>query len=466
MIRRPPRSTQSRSSAASDVYKRQDMEGASIGRILLLGLCLWSCALASGESVDTSQSDTLMSSSGDGPVDPATMPLVSAVGKGDNPGRRRRADQRRRTHLPEKTPAELRRMKAAREAKLEIQIKKARDEKMREIETAAALEHEKQQLKISTARQGLTNKIEVVKKQKHNLKVNLKRVLQKNLKLVKVKAAEAEALNQEKLTEKRSAMLRISLEEAEKNVNEALKFVHEVNKGHGDDAYRKSFLFAENQKAGLGGPGGFASLQGVQLTIPWMVSLNIALSNAKRKTTYANMLKVQRLLDTANEHVHTLEVKYKSDKEHRASVTEALQKAAVRQERLTKQANKKELVKKKEGELMEKENNRKSQLSKLEARTQSLQKQAKELEEKSYKSLEKKDEPTPAKDGEEGQVEQGPTREMLLGAAKSQAAESLIHDAHRSHAKAEQYKSKEGKLKQTVQMAESKLQAFEGHSPQ
>src|SRR5450756_2858399 len=30
MIRRPPRSTQSRSSAASDVYKRQGLDGASI----------------------------------------------------------------------------------------------------------------------------------------------------------------------------------------------------------------------------------------------------------------------------------------------------------------------------------------------------------------------------------------------------------------------------------------------------
>src|SRR5680860_237281 len=31
MIRRPPRSTQSRSSAASDVYKRQDVVGTEIG---------------------------------------------------------------------------------------------------------------------------------------------------------------------------------------------------------------------------------------------------------------------------------------------------------------------------------------------------------------------------------------------------------------------------------------------------
>src|SRR5450756_3108510 len=32
MIRRPPRSTQSRSSAASDVYKRQELEGSVTGR--------------------------------------------------------------------------------------------------------------------------------------------------------------------------------------------------------------------------------------------------------------------------------------------------------------------------------------------------------------------------------------------------------------------------------------------------
>src|SRR5450756_1010810 len=33
MIRRPPRSTQSRSSAASDVYKRQDLEGAALDAV-------------------------------------------------------------------------------------------------------------------------------------------------------------------------------------------------------------------------------------------------------------------------------------------------------------------------------------------------------------------------------------------------------------------------------------------------
>ena len=31
MIRRPPRSTLDRSSAASDVYKRQDLQGAAVG---------------------------------------------------------------------------------------------------------------------------------------------------------------------------------------------------------------------------------------------------------------------------------------------------------------------------------------------------------------------------------------------------------------------------------------------------
>src|SRR5680860_1861523 len=45
MIRRPPRSTQSRSSAASDVYKRQEL--GNLGRRNLnLGLCLWVNALA------------------------------------------------------------------------------------------------------------------------------------------------------------------------------------------------------------------------------------------------------------------------------------------------------------------------------------------------------------------------------------------------------------------------------------
>src|SRR5665213_4333184 len=33
MIRRPPRSTQSRSSAASDVYKRQEFRGPTLGRL-------------------------------------------------------------------------------------------------------------------------------------------------------------------------------------------------------------------------------------------------------------------------------------------------------------------------------------------------------------------------------------------------------------------------------------------------
>ena len=36
MIRRPPRSTQSRSSAASDVYKRQILFGGLLGPLLLL----------------------------------------------------------------------------------------------------------------------------------------------------------------------------------------------------------------------------------------------------------------------------------------------------------------------------------------------------------------------------------------------------------------------------------------------
>ena len=35
MMRRPPRSTQSRSSAASDVYKRQHLSNAENGRVML-----------------------------------------------------------------------------------------------------------------------------------------------------------------------------------------------------------------------------------------------------------------------------------------------------------------------------------------------------------------------------------------------------------------------------------------------
>ena len=49
MIRRPPRSTQSRSSAASDVYKRQTLNAVR-GRHPLIGACLdTGHALRSGE---------------------------------------------------------------------------------------------------------------------------------------------------------------------------------------------------------------------------------------------------------------------------------------------------------------------------------------------------------------------------------------------------------------------------------
>src|SRR5450756_1139673 len=75
MIRRPPRSTQSRSSAASDVYKRQTLDhGANI-------TCGRAIALNGAVTMDTNNIDTGNCAGGTGTTpEPGTIALVATGG--------------------------------------------------------------------------------------------------------------------------------------------------------------------------------------------------------------------------------------------------------------------------------------------------------------------------------------------------------------------------------------------------
>lgn len=285
--------------------------------------------------------------------------------------------------MPDLSPREKRErdeMKAAEMAEL---VREAREKAVTQEEQIQTVEKEKK-------REQFRNHMAVMQKKMEHLKqaqAEAQRVLiQKKDEVSKEVAAktraEAEA-NDAKQGEQKVMVMRSVLEEAEQNVMDALKFVQAVKQGRGEQAYAFSYLKKENQDA-QPPAGGWARLEGEQLNVPWLVKLNEALAQAKKLTDYRNMLKVQTLLDQAGTHVEAVEDRYKRIQRHKAQTKEALHKDAVQREIESKRKAEEELVAKKEGELKSKEANRKSEMAKLNARTKQLQKQADELEEKSY----------------------------------------------------------------------------------
>src|SRR5450756_1149603 len=113
MIRRPPRSTQSRSSAASDVYKRQPWEGPA--------LLEYRDIYAGGRLVCSASPDTITI------VNPATEEVVGAVPAGDGADVDRAVRSARRafddgtwaTRAPSQRADALDRLAAALEARTE-----------------------------------------------------------------------------------------------------------------------------------------------------------------------------------------------------------------------------------------------------------------------------------------------------------------------------------------------------------
>merc|ERR1719201_951369 len=102
--------------------------------VLLLALCIWSCSISTGEGAATGASEALFDSTRERlSTDPATESIEQTVGPGEAPGRRRRADARRRTHTPEKSTAEKANDERIAQQKAVETIKRAREEA---IETA------------------------------------------------------------------------------------------------------------------------------------------------------------------------------------------------------------------------------------------------------------------------------------------------------------------------------------------
>lgn len=368
------------------------MEASSASRVLLIALCLWSCTLSTGEAVATEEAESMLNSARareSKDVDVASQPLIPTADPKADPGRRRRVDQRRRTHMPEPTKMEaeatqeLKKAAAdkAADAFLKGALTKAKDEQ--------TVETQQKRVKWDAAKATIDRELSATKEthRKAEKMLEQKDKLRRQANVAKAQLAETQAKEEQKAAQSRT--LRATLSEAQEAVNEAFRFVKMVSAGRGMEAFRSSFVFDDLKKSGLGGPGGLAALQGDQFNIPWLVKLNAALLEAKKETNYANMLNVQQTLDLAEGKVGTLENKWKRDEEHRASVANALEKDKKEKEVKGKRAAAAEVVKKREEELKAKEVYKKSEISRLKARTAKLMREAEEMEDKAMMALEK-----------------------------------------------------------------------------
>jgi hypothetical protein len=357
--------------------------------------------------------------------------------------------------MPEKTSQEIKVEAKVEQAKVAKIAKKAREQAVEKKEQEQELEVQQNQLRYNSVKREVEKQVEAVVLAKAAVK---KTTSEMNKEIEEKSKARELAAKQDKVQEK-SVVLRSVVEEAEANVQEALRFVQAVSNGNGDEAYRQSFLYAEHRAHGDGSPGGPARLQGAQLNMPWLVKLNHALSKAKETTDYKNMLAVQGLLDKADTRVSNLERRWKTEEAHRASVTEALKKDGVKREIAKKDAIAREVVPKKQAELEAKENKRKAALAKLKSQTASLKEQANELEEKSYMAADPNFKNQPNELAEQ--------RGEDISPANKARAQQLMQEAQNSKMKAARYAQKENASKQAMKEAGDRLKALEaqGNKP-
>merc|ERR1712216_819693 len=107
------------------------MEASAASRmVLLFTLCLWTLSLTTGEGSGSDVSESLFDGARERtvvPPSPADENVEATVAPGENPGRRRRADARRRTHTPKKSTAEKANDERVQQQKALASIKKARE---------------------------------------------------------------------------------------------------------------------------------------------------------------------------------------------------------------------------------------------------------------------------------------------------------------------------------------------------
>jgi hypothetical protein len=286
--------------------------------------------------------------------------------------------------MPEKDPSELAADESAKKAETAALVKKAREESMKKQAEEKAVADETKRLEYEAVKRKFEDKLTQVRLDREKAANSIKEQKKTMDKEIKVQEAVKKAQVEEQETEQKQTVMRSALVEAQKNLAEALRFIDAVNSGSGDQAYRSSFLFKEHQRDGFGGPGGLAQLSGVQFSMPYLTKLNEALAAAKTTTDFPHMKKVQTLLDAANEHVDSLERKWKADEAHRASIAENMKKDAVNRVMEKQRKAEAEVAHKKREELNEKELERKAEVKRLNQRTEDLKTQAAKLEEEYY----------------------------------------------------------------------------------
>merc|ERR1711934_285671 len=449
------------------------MHGGS--RLLPLALCLWTCSVCTGEVAVAAASEAVLDSTRErtavGAPDLATQQIVETVGPGENPGRRRRADARRRTHTPTKSPGEEQMEQRIQQEKALKKVKEARDEAIEEQKRQEAVHRAEQKLRYDQAKARIEATVQALQDKHRAAEADVNEAKETYGKAVTKESDNAKMQEEETEIVQKTRVMRDAIHEAQVNIDDALGFCKAVKQGDGTIAYQKSYLAAEHRKQSVGGPGGFARLSGEQLNIPWLVNLNTALGKAKLDTNVKTMTQVQKLIDIAGENVETLEKKWKAEELHRARVNEALTKDAGKREVKDKEAAKREIVDKKLAEIKAKESSRKAKMASLKAKTTRLKTQAAELEEKALKAAAVDPTPAPAPKGGKTPAlppndepalppnDENKGTETRLGMSQGDAAHKLIVDAQRAKAEASKFKAMEHTSKQQLRAEKAKLRA-------
>merc|ERR1719473_1220816 len=253
---------------------------------LFIALCIWTCSISTSEAAAAGASDAVFDSNGgrDAARDAAADFIEPTVGPGEAPGRRRRADARRRTHTPKKSRQEKANEEKIAQQKATETLKVAKQEAVEEARRKEAVVSAEKKVLYDRARARIEATVEQVNRMHQKARDDLDAAKIEMQKRVEMEADNRESRENEKIVVRKTKILRSVLEEAEDNVNDALKFCQAVKNGEGMTPYRKSFLAKEHREQGLGGPGGLARLSEGQLSIPWLTNLNDALSKAKLDT--------------------------------------------------------------------------------------------------------------------------------------------------------------------------------------
>lgn len=449
------------------------MPGCS--RLLPLALCLWTtCSVCTGELDATSVSESVVDSALErtavGAPDLASEQIVDTLAPGEHPGRRRRADARRRTHSPAKSPAEKLMEQRIKNEQALTEATKAREEALEVQTRKEQVERAAQKMRYDQAKGIIEAKITLEEQRHREAEEDVKQAKARHAAATATEAENLELEQEEKDTIAKTKVLRSAIQEALHNVNDALGFCRAVKDGDGTITYQKSYLADEHRLQQVGGPGGFAQLSGEQLNVPWLANLNKALGAAKLDTSMQNMMTIQKLLDKAEVNVESLERKWKDEESHRTKVNEALSKDTVKREVREKEAAKREVVTKKMAELKSKESSRKAKLAALKAKTTTLKKQANELEEKALRQAADEakaqrmaaQNTTKSKDNKESSNKSGSSdgkHEVRLGVSQGESPHELIVDAQHARAEASKFKAMEHQSKQQLRAEKAKLRA-------